>query len=279
MIELGDVEVEGVRIAYRRLAGDGAPTVFVHGNPTDSRQWLPFLERIDGPAIGIDLPGFGRSERPAPDRYDYSMHGLARSFRGFLDALGVDRHRLVVQDWGALALIAAQAEPDRVERLVVLNSVPLLPGYRWHRIARVWRSPLGRAQLAMATRRFASFVLREARPGFQPLPDAFFEMVWSNLSDPGTRAAILALYRAADPPRLALAGSRLGALRCPALVAWGGTDPYIGARFGPEYARRLPDATLLELPDAGHWAWLDRPDLIDRAAKFLADGSDLDSHA
>jgi len=48
-------------------------------------------------------------------------------------------------------------------------------------------------------------------------------------------------------------------------------DPYIPGRFAGEYARALPDAQLLELPDAGHWPWLDRPDLIGRVAEFLSD--------
>ena len=50
----------------------------------------------------------------------------------------------------------------------------------------------------------------------------------------------------------------------PALVVWGMQDPYIPARFGRAYASALPHAELLELPDAGHWPWLDRPDVVDR---------------
>ncbi len=47
-------------------------------------------------------------------------------------------------------------------------------------------------------------------------------------------------------------------------------DPYIPARFAHDYARTLPQAELVEYPDAGHWAWLDRPDMIDRVADFLS---------
>jgi pimeloyl-ACP methyl ester carboxylesterase len=62
------IEVDGVGIFVREVAGDGPPVVFVHGNPTDSRDWVPFLERIDRPAIAFDLPGWGRSDRPPIDR-------------------------------------------------------------------------------------------------------------------------------------------------------------------------------------------------------------------
>ena len=280
-VELREVQVEGVRIAYRWVDGDGEPVVFVHGNPTDSRQWLPFLDRVDRPAIALDLPGFGASERPPADRFDYTMHGLAGTFGAFLGALGIGSYRLVVQDWGALALIAAAAEPDWVSRLVVLNSVPLLPGYHWHRTARMWRRRrVGELQLRSLRRPLVALGLREARPRFRTLPPSFVDMVWSNLGDRRTQPAILALYRSADPPALAAAGERLAELRCPALVIWGGADPYLAPRFGTAYAERLPDAELVVLDDAGHWAWLDRPDVVERTVAFLsARGTDLDSQA
>jgi pimeloyl-ACP methyl ester carboxylesterase len=46
-------------------------------------------------------------------------------------------------------------------------------------------------------------------------------------------------------------------------------DPYVPGRFGREYADALPDAELVELPDAGHWPWLDRPDSLERVVEFV----------
>jgi pimeloyl-ACP methyl ester carboxylesterase len=81
---------------------------------------------------------------------------------------------------------------------------------------------------------------------------------------------MLTLYRSGDPAALAAAGFGVGALDCPALVIWGLKDPYIPARFGRAYAARLPNAQLVEVDDAGHWPWIDRPDLIDRAVDFVS---------
>jgi hypothetical protein len=50
----------------------------------------------------------------------------------------------------------------------------------------------------------------------------------------------------------------------------GGRDRYIRARFGAEYAARLPNSQLIELPQAGHWPWIDPPELVDRVIRFLA---------
>jgi pimeloyl-ACP methyl ester carboxylesterase len=60
-IETGTVMVDGVSTFFRRVKGDGPPAVFVHGNPSHSEDWQPFLERIGGPALAFDLPGWGRS--------------------------------------------------------------------------------------------------------------------------------------------------------------------------------------------------------------------------
>ena len=101
MIEETTVDVDGVRTFLRRVPGEGIPTVFVHGNPTSSGDWIPFLERVAGPAFAPDIPGWGRSEHPEPGRFDGTMHGLARFVDRFLDTVGIDEYRLVAHDWAA----------------------------------------------------------------------------------------------------------------------------------------------------------------------------------
>jgi pimeloyl-ACP methyl ester carboxylesterase len=46
-------------------------------------------------------------------------------------------------------------------------------------------------------------------------------------------------------------------------------DRYIPSRFGADYAERLPNAELIELPAAGHWPWIDAPQAVDRVVRFL----------
>ena len=270
MIEESSVDVDGVRVFVRRRGGDGPPTVFVHGNPTHSEEWVPFLERLGGPAVAPDLPGWGRSERPPPGRFVGTMHGLASVLERLLHRLGVGEYRLVAHDWGTVALIAAQVDPDRLRRLVLINAVPLLPGYRWHWIARyIWRRRgVGELLNAVTTRSGTALLLRQATADGRPMPGEFVDMIWRHF-DRGTRRAILELYRSAPEDALAAAGSRLGDLGCPALVVWGAGDRYIPVEFGRLYAQRLARAELLELPDAGHWPWVERPELVDRVVGYL----------
>jgi pimeloyl-ACP methyl ester carboxylesterase len=262
--------VDGVSTFFRRVPGDGAPIVFVHGNPTHSEDWQPFLERLERPALAFDLPGFGRSARPLPSEFDYSMDGLGRFTERFLQRLAVEEHSLVVHDWGSVGLIPAQEDPDRIRRLVIINAVPLLPGYRWHRTGRVWRTRgLGELSNRLWSRWLLDQGLRESRGDWSRHTPAFVDMIWDHF-DPETRAAVLRLYRSADPDRLAAAGRRLGSIDAPALVVWGGCDRYLPARFGRAFAACLPNSELHELPDAGHWPWIDAPEAVDRITRFLA---------
>lgn len=268
-VEEGELSVGGVKAFYRRVEGEGTPVVYCHGNPTHGEEWVPFMER-GGPAVAIDMPGWGRSDRPDPLRFDYSMHGLSAFLEKCLEELGVGRRKLLVHDWGSLALIGAQRRPELVEKLVVANAVPLLPDYRWHWVAQIWRRrPFGELANATTTKSSMALTLRQARGDRSAMPSEFVDMIWSHW-DKGTRAATLALYRHADPPRLAAAGKDLSKLTCPTLVLWGDRDPYLPAKFGEAYAQVFPNSELQVISGAGHWPWVDDPTIENRVLSFLS---------
>ena len=134
---------------WRSAEGGEPPVLYLHGVPTSSDDWVGFLERTGG--LAPDLPGFGRSGKRGDG--DFTMPGYDRFVEAFLDHAEVERVRLVVHDWGAVGLLWAQRHPERVERLVVINAVPLLPGYRWHRVARLWRMRgVGEVAIGLSTR-------------------------------------------------------------------------------------------------------------------------------
>jgi pimeloyl-ACP methyl ester carboxylesterase len=246
-------KVAGLDVHLRR-AGD-APILYLHGVPTHSNDWLPFLERTGG--IAPDLPGFGKSGKPGD--FDYSIAGYDRFLEALVDQLELERFSLVLHDWGSVGLALAQRYPERIERLVLFSVVPFLPGFRWHRVARGWRTP-GIGELLMgATTRWG--LRRE-------LPTQLADAAWDAF-DHGTQRAILKLYRSAPPDVLARAGERLGEIRAPALILWPEDDRYIAAEFGPAHADALGGETTLEMVRGGHWPWLENPELIDRTADFL----------
>jgi pimeloyl-ACP methyl ester carboxylesterase len=260
-------EIDGQPVFWRSASASAAPVLYIHGVPTSSDDWVPFLARSGG--LAPDLPGFGRSGKGG--HLDYSIDGIAAFVERFLDEVvpgGAETVRLVVHDWGAAALAWAACHPERVERLVICNAVPLLPGYRWHRVARLWRTPV-LGELAMgATTRFA--MGRALRPAFAGgrVPEGFVAAAYRHF-DQGTQRAILRLYRSAPGDVLAQKGRELSRIAVPTLVVWGALDPYIPSRFANAYAAALPQAKVEHVGDAGHWPWLDRPEVIERVATFL----------
>jgi pimeloyl-ACP methyl ester carboxylesterase len=233
------------------------PVLYVHGVPTDGDDWLAFLEQTGG--LAPDMPGFGRSAKRGD--LDYSMEGLGRFVEAFADARGLERLRLVVHDWGAVGLLFAMRAPERIERLVIIDAVPFLPGFRWHRAARIWRRR-GAGELFMGGISPGSIarLVPDLKPRARVVAQRF---------DQGTQRAILRLYRSAPEDVLARAGAQLGRVACPALVLWGERDPYIPPSFAQAFADALPDATARVIDGAGHWPWLQSPDLVREVSSWL----------
>ena len=101
-----------------------------------------------------DLRGFGWSQAPGTG---YEPHSFAADARALLDALGLDRVRLVGHDWGGFtAFLLGVAHPERFERIVVFNAPPLWVPLSPRVIASLWRTwyvaaaacPLGPAIVA-----------------------------------------------------------------------------------------------------------------------------------
>jgi pimeloyl-ACP methyl ester carboxylesterase len=269
VLEERHVVAGAIRTRYWEAEGPGDPVVFVHGNPTSADDWLPFLSRLDGVrrCLAPDLVGWGQSEKPAD--LGYTMDTLAWFVQRLIDALDIERFDMVVHDWGAIGLVVASWRPQVVGRVVVINAVPLSAEFRWHWVGRLWRRRVIGELLNLTTTRWATRqLLRQATPRPGSLPELAEQI--SRYLDAGTKRAILQLYRDADPWKLGQVGHALAALRSPALVVWGDDDPYIPARFADFYRETLGDDARLErLSGAGHWPWLDRPDVVDLVADFL----------
>jgi pimeloyl-ACP methyl ester carboxylesterase len=266
-------EIDGLPVFWRSAPvasgdsdGGGAVPLYLHGVPTNSDDWVPFLQH--GGGIAPDLPGFGRSGKPG--NLTYTIAEFDRFLERFLEHLGLGRVSLIMHDWGAVGLVFAQRRPELIERLVVINAVTFLPGYSWHRTAKIWRTPLlGELSMGITSRRVLRLFSHESNATPGPMSDAWLDSVLDHF-DHGTQRAILRLYRSSPANVLQAAGANLERLQMPALVAWGLKDPYLPARFGRDYAQALANAQLLELADAGHWPWIDRPDLIERVLAFVS---------
>jgi pimeloyl-ACP methyl ester carboxylesterase len=260
------IELDGEPVFYRRAPADGAVPLYLHSIPTSADDWTSVLRATGG--VAVDLPGFGRSGKGG--QLDYSVTGYVNFLERFLDVLDAPRFVLVGHGWGgAFALLLAGRQPERVAGLALLNAVPLLDGFVWPRPVR-WCRTMGIGELVMGSinRRLLARLLRAGSVSPSAWPDEEVERVWTQF-DQGTQRAILRLLRSVDVEGLARAGRDLARLHQPALVLWGDQDPWLAPEFGDGYAAQLPNARL-EHVAAGHWPWLDRPELLDSLSAFVS---------
>jgi pimeloyl-ACP methyl ester carboxylesterase len=256
---------------YRSADRSGMPTLYLHGIPTSSDDWLELLARTGG--IAPDLIGFGRSGKGG--HLDYSVSGLSAFVERLLDHLGVREVHVVGHDWGALVgLNLAGRNPGRVHRLVLLNPAPAAHG-DWPRILNWWQARgLGELVMGSIPKRLLARELRRGSVRADAWPDTRVNAVWDQF-DQGTQRAILRLVRSArddvvggggprspTPPGGAGAGTGT-------TVLWGEEDPWYPPAVADMYAARLPGATVERIAGAGHWPWLDRPEVVDRVASLL----------
>lgn len=261
---MSEIAVAGVRSPLLQAGPPEAreAVVFVHGNPGSSRDWADLLARVGefARAVALDFPGFGRADKPAG--FDYTVQGYARHLAGALAGLGIERAHLVLHDFGGpWGLAWAAGHPEAFASAVLVNT-GVLPGYRWHYLARIWRTPLlGELFQATATRAAFGLLLRHGNP--RGLPREFVDGMWSSF-DAGTRRAVLRLYRATDPGAGDAEGlaAALRELDRPALVVWGARDPYVGVEFAGRQREAFPSARIDVLPDSGHWPYADDPERV-----------------
>jgi len=125
-INFKTVNVDGLDIFYREAGNNGNPTILLlHGFPSSSHMYRDLIKDLskDYHLIAPDYPGFGQSSSPLPSIYDYSFDNLALTINHFIDALGLKKFSLYVQDYGGPVgfRIAAQ-RPEMIQALIIQNA-------------------------------------------------------------------------------------------------------------------------------------------------------------
>jgi len=253
------------RLVQAGPAGAAEAVVFVHGNPGSADDWVRLAGAAGAAghrAVAFDLPDFG--ETIAPDDFEHDVPGYAAFVAKALDELGIERVHLVIHDFGGpIGLAWAMTHPDALASVILIDT-GLMPGYRWHSLARVWRTPVaGEALQATATRPFFRFLVNRGEP--RGLPREFVERMYDQF-DRRTRRAVLRLYRATpDPGGMSEHLIELFAPHdIPALVIWGEHDTYLPSSYAHQQEQAFPAADVHVLPASGHWPFADAPETVER---------------
>lgn len=271
-------EWEGLRLAHVD-EGDGPPVVMLHGEPTWGflyRKLMPPLLDAGFRCVVPDLPGFGRSDKPADDGwYSYDRHTAAVA--SLLEELELRDATLVMQDWGGpIGLRVATLElPDRVARLVAMDT-GVFNGHQrmsegWLRfrdfVARNHDLPIARLITGACKREPPAEVVAAYEAPF-PTPE----------SKAGARAFPAMIPLEPDAPGAAEGRAVIEAMTRdtrPALLLWADSDPALPLEpLGRLVQALFPTAAeLTVIEDASHFLQEDQGERIGRlVADWLKTG-------
>lgn len=256
--------VDGHRLFYRESGDPTAPTVLLlHGFPTSSymfRHLIPALaDRYH--VIAPDHLGFGLSDAPSVDEFDYTFDGLTDLTAGLLRGLGVERYAMYVQDYGApIGWRLALRDPAAVTAIISQNG----NGYDAGFVESFWKvvqayqqdqtpateAPVRQFLTLDATRwQYVTGVADETLVD----PESWYHD-FTLLSRPGNDLVQLKLFRdyATNAPLYPRVHEYFRASRVPLLAVWGRGDEIFGPAGAEAFADDLPDAEI-HLLDGGHF--------------------------
>jgi pimeloyl-ACP methyl ester carboxylesterase len=224
-------------LAYQVL-GIGPPLILIHGLAGSGRWWSKNIAAFSRHfrVYVVDLVGFGHSHS---GRYEqgFSLGDAADVLIRFMDRVAIRRSSVVGHSMGGhIALVLAADTPDRIDRLVLVDAAALplgrgRPGHLMTLLVALFRFPLG----------------------FLPV-----------LAIDSWRAGVKTIWHAAREVLEADIRPKLGQVTSPTLVIWGERDTIVPVRLGHQLAERLPNASLLIIPGAGHNPMWERAHLFNQ---------------
>jgi pimeloyl-ACP methyl ester carboxylesterase len=273
------VGARGIQFHYAE-AGSGEDVVLcLHGWPQHWYEWRHLMPALADRhrVIALDLRGFGWTEAPADG---YEKENMASDVFAVLDALGIERVKLVGHDWGGwIGFLMALRQPQRIERFFVLNIVPPWVGTRAV-VGHAWR--FFYQQLALAPilgyrlHRGGQFVRKVLVGG------STIKSVWSeaelaafadNLAEPARSKAGVHLYRTFnwhEAPELAKGRYADAILEVPTFMLFGEDDFVLRPSMLAGYQRHAPQMQVELVPGCGHFIADEMPELVaERAREFF----------
>ena len=244
--------------------GSGTPLVILHGLLGSGRNWATYAAQAAAThrVLTVDLRNHGRS----PWDHEMTYPAMARDVVALLDDRGIGAARLMGHSMGGkVAMTLALTQPERVERLVVVDIAPVTYGA-------AFAAPYVAALAAIdptghTSRRSVDEALAET------VPDDFLRgFLMTNLvraqGGLGWCVNLAAITRHMDD----LMGfpAHVGAYDGPALFVGGARSDFLAAHREPAVRRFFPSGTITRIPEAGHWVHVEAPKAFAEAvAKFL----------
>jgi 4,5:9,10-diseco-3-hydroxy-5,9,17-trioxoandrosta-1(10),2-diene-4-oate hydrolase len=276
------VDVGGISTRYW-MAGSGPPVVLVHGLSNSIEHWLLNIDALaaEHTVYALDLIGHGRTDKPLTRSYE--LTDLARFVIDFMDALGIERADLIGHSLGGgVVLVIAETSPERVRRLVLVDSLGLARDVGI--VLRLVSVPVvGEVLTRLVLQGDFQKQLKRQRatwPDADVVPEEMIRLRYEATRWEDIRATYFRTLRAVSNfrgvrrPVLQPIVQGLRSLHVPVLVVWGEKDDLLSSRHARIVQDAVPNTVVEIFEDAGHDPMVVNPERFNRVAlQFLRDAS------
>lgn len=260
-IKYRHADVDGFKIFYREAGSAGAPKLLLlHGFPSAShmfRDLIPLLaDRFH--IVAPDLPGFGMSDPPSPDR---SFERIATAIDRFTEVVGFDRYAVYVFDYGApTGFRLAVKHPERITAIISQNGNAYEEGLSdgWNPIRAYWQDPSKANRETLRTFLKPETTIWQYTHGVADpttvSPDGY-SLDNFYLGRPGTEEVQLDLFGdyKSNVALYPTFQQYFRSYKPPFLAVWGKNDPFFLPPGAEAFKRDIPDA-IVRFFDTGHFA-------------------------
>ncbi|SDH65142.1 alpha/beta fold hydrolase [Pseudomonas panipatensis] len=251
------IEVDGFSIHYRDEGSRDRPVlVMIHGVMASLHTWDGWVAEMGRHfrIVRLDVPGFGLTG-PGRDK-EYSGERMVRVLGLLLDRLGLGKVSIAGNSLGGyIAWNFALAQPDRVERLILVDPA----GYPMHKVPLMIASAVlpgaGLLMPAWMPRALLARGIKEVYGNPQRIQPGVVERYYDISRRPGNRRSMIDIFRVlvrVNREELHATPARVAALKVPTLLMWGERDRWISPTHVPLWQRDVPGLQVKVYPGVGH---------------------------
>lgn len=268
-------KVGQINTRFWTLGDKGSTVLLIHGIGGSLEDWMLNANALakHHRVYAMDLVGSGHTDKPS---VPYSISYMAQFVKDFMETENIDRACLIGHSLGGgVSLLFSIQFPDKVEKLVLVNSAGL--GKKAALLLRLLTLPIIGKLLTRPSRKGTANFLKECVYDPTLITDELVEFSYSLAALPGAQNAFLSMlrtygnFRGMHKDVLRSIVDNLTTITAPTLIFWGQQDRILSVDHAHVAEKRIPNAQLHIFDPCGHLTQLERPEEFNsRVLEFLA---------
>jgi len=258
------VVASGIKTRYWSVGDRGSPVILIHGFGASVEIWQHNVSALSNNhrVYALDLVGYGRSDKPSGK---YSPSFLINHLNEFASALHIERASLVgLSMGGAVSLLYTLAYPEKVQKLVLVDSVGL--GDKIIPLVRLMTLPILGEIMTRPSRMGTYLFFKPTVLDSKILKGAFTDLYYELFSLPGAQEAKLQTFRSIcnifglRENFLHSTRSNLSRITAPTLIVWGEQDALLAVGQAHFALGKIPNAQIHICKQCGHMPNFEKPE-------------------